>query len=34
LTALDPEWGACTAWDSYGDNAYDVFLGYTIRRER
>lgn len=27
LTALDPEWGACTAWDSYGDNAYDVFFG-------
>lgn len=27
LTDLDPKWGACTAWDSYGDNAYDVFFG-------
>ena len=27
LTALDPQWEACTAWDNYGDNAYDVFYG-------
>lgn len=27
LTALDPEWEACTAWDKYGDNAYDLFYG-------
>lgn len=27
LTALDPEWQACTSWDLYGDNAYDVFFG-------
>ena len=27
LTALDPQWEACTAWDNYGDDAYDVFYG-------
>ena len=27
LTALDPQWEACTAWDNFGDNAYDVFFG-------
>lgn len=27
LTALDPEWEACTSWDNFGDNAYDVFYG-------
>lgn len=27
LTALDPEWEACTAWETYGDNAYAVFFG-------
>ena len=27
LTALDPEWEACTAWDNYGDNAYDLAFG-------
>ena len=27
LTALDPQWEACTAWDNYGNDAYDVFWG-------
>ncbi|KAL2040689.1 hypothetical protein N7G274_006668 [Stereocaulon virgatum] len=27
LTALDPEWQACTSWDAYSDNAYDVIFG-------
>ena len=27
LTALDPEWQACTSWDAYGDNAYDLIFG-------
>ncbi len=27
LTALDPDWEACTAWDEYGENAYDLFYG-------
>lgn len=27
LTALDPQWEACTAWDNYGNDAYDVFFG-------
>ena len=27
LTALDPDWEACTAWDQYGENAYDLFYG-------
>ena len=26
-TALDPQWEACTAWDNYGDDAYDLFYG-------
>lgn len=27
LTALDPQWEACTAWDNFGNDAYDVFYG-------
>lgn len=27
LTALDPQWEACTAWDNYGADAYDLFYG-------
>jgi hypothetical protein len=27
LTALDPEWEACTSWDNYGENAYDLEFG-------
>ena len=27
LTALDPEWEACTAWETYGDDAYALFFG-------
>ncbi len=27
LTALDPDWEACTAWDDYGENAYDLLYG-------
>ena len=28
LTALDPDWEACTAWDDGGENAYDLFFGF------
>lgn len=27
LTTLDPEWEACTSWDNYGENAYDLVFG-------
>ena len=27
LSALDPAWGACTSWDSYGQNAYALSFG-------
>ena len=31
LTALGPQWEACTAWDNYGDSGYNVFYGLDDR---